>query len=238
MAIATPPPPAVSPIKQLLENPPAAHVAPPRTCPQLPQRPLNVPTPGNGPAVIVNVFDYLSLAPIADVQVNLFHGDVCTRNTGCKPSHPHPENQLKMTGKTDAQGQIVFQVPDLDYSSFIPENPIPGHLPFSPDYNLGSQKCHDLFHERRTGNGKALVLEKYVIPESMLAIRTQEDAIDNALQLEELITWLRQHQDVTMTVRRRGGDFWEIGFGHNDRFQRLVLVNGFNGSASMLGRWD
>jgi hypothetical protein len=232
-----PTPTAPSPIAQLLANRPAAHVAPPRTCPKLPKPPLNVPTPGNGSAVIVNVYDYLSLAPIANVTVKIFHGDVCLGEGRCKPSHPHPEDQLKMFGKTDAQGQAVFPVPDFEYSSFIPPDPIAGYLPFSADENLGPQMCHPLVHERRTSNGKALVIDKYLIPLSMLAIQTKEDAIDNALQLDELVTWLRDHQDAAITVRG-GGSAWELGFGYNNQFNRHVLVNGFTGIATMLAKRD
>jgi len=232
-----PAPTAPSPIAQLLANRPAAHVAPPRTCPKLPKPPLNVPTPGNGPAVIVNVYDYLSLAPIANVPVKIFHGDVCLGEGRCKPSHPHPDELLKMTGKTDARGQAVFPVPDLDYSSFIPPDPIAGYLPFSADENLGPQMCHPLVHERRTSNGKALVIDKYLIPVSMMAIQTKEDAIDNALQLEELVSWLREHQDAAITVRG-GGSSWEVGFGYNNQFNRHVLVNGFTGNAMMLLKRD
>lgn len=192
-----------------------------------------MPTPGNSPAVIVHVFDYLTLAPIAGVSVQIFHGDICLGAAGCKPSHPHPEDQLKMIGLTDAQGQAIFPVPDLEYSSFIPEDPIPGHLRFDADYNLGAQKCHPLLHERRSGNGKALIIEKYLIPQSMLAIQNKDDALGNAMQLEELVAWMRDHQDAAITVRG-GGDSWEVGFGYDNQFKRLVLVNGFSGRATML----
>lgn len=194
-------------------------------------------TPENKFAVIVHVADYLSLAPIPNVEVRIFHGSVCMGEAGCKPSHPHPENQLKMVATTDANGEAIFQVPDLDYSSFIPEDPIPGHLPFDADYNLGALKCHPLFHERRTGNGKALVIEKYLIPRSMMAIQNDGEAIDNAFQLEELITWLRAHQDAEMDVRVRGSS-WEVLFGYKKQTKRLVLVDGFNGAAMMLLRFE
>lgn len=174
---------------------------------------------------------------MANVRVNVFHGDVCMRDAGCKPSHPHHDEQLKMTGKTDTQGRIVFAVPDLDYAVVIPEEPVPSHLPFSSDYNMGQQKCHELSHERRSVNGRALIFDGYLVPETMLAIRTQEDAIAGAMQLEELVSWLRDHKNISMTVRG-GGHSWEVGFGEVNRFKRLVLVNGFNGAASMLGRWD
>ncbi|HRI63389.1 MAG TPA: hypothetical protein PK156_04105 [Polyangium sp.] len=232
-----PPAPAPSPIAQLLANPPAKPSIPARTCPKLPKRTPNVDLPGKGSAVVVTVMDYLSLAPIADVRVNVFHGDICLGEKGCGPSHPHPDELLKMTGKTDAQGRIVFDVPDLDYSIFIPQDPVPGHLPFEPDYNLGSQKCHELSHERRSVNGRALIIEQYMVPETMLAIRKEDDAIAGAMQLPELVTWLQDHQDMPMTVRRSGG-FWEVGFGEANRIKRLVQVDGFTGSARMLLRWD
>jgi hypothetical protein len=186
---------------------------------------------------MVTVSDYLSLAPIADVRVNIFHGELCNRNSGCKPSHPHPEAQLKMTGKTDALGRAIFQVPDLEYGVFIPEDPIPGHLPFSSIYNMGKQKCHELSSERRSANGRAIVFVGFLVPEEMLAIRTQDDAIAGAMQLGELVTWLRDHRDATITVRGKGSS-WDVGFGYDNRFKRLVLVNAFDGSAAMLGRWN
>ena len=232
-----PPTPAPSPITQLLANPPTKPVMPTRTCPKLPKPAPNVDLPGKGSAVVVTVLDYLSLAPLADVRVNVFHGDVCLGEKGCKPSHPHPDELLKMTGKTDAQGRAVFDVPDLDYSIFIPDEPIPGHLPYDNDYNLGSQKCHALSHDRRSVNGRALILDRYLIPESMLAIRTQDDAIAGAMQLDELVKWLRDHQNVPMNVQRRGST-WEVGFGEPNRIKRMVVVDGFNASAMMFGRWD
>lgn len=232
-----PPPPAQSPIAQLLANPPPIPALPTHTCPTLPKPEKNVPIPGKRSAVVVTVMDYLSLAPITDVQVNIFHGSRCYRERGCVPSHPHPENELKMTGKTDALGRIVFEVPDLDYAVVIPEDPVPGHLPFSPDYNLGKQKCHDLSHERRTVNGRALVFDGYIVPETMLRIRSQNDAIAMAMQLEELVSWLRAHQDVTITVRG-GGHSWEVGFGYDNRFNRLMHVTGFDGGTAMLVKRD
>lgn len=237
VAIANAEPPPPPSIKELLAHPPPAPVMPARTCPKLPPISNKVAVPGKESAVIVTVMDYLSLAPIADVRVNLFHGSVCFGEKGCKPSHPHPDEQLKMTGKTDAEGKIIFQVPDLDYAVVIPDEPVPGHLPFSSDYNLGTQKCHELQHEWRSINGRALLSNSYFIPETMLAVRTKEDAIASAFQIPELIAWLRNHQDEQMIVRG-GGSSWDVGFGTERNFKRMALVNVFNGSAVMLGRGD
>jgi len=137
-----------------------------------------------------------------------------------------------MTGKTDALGRVVFEVPDLEYAVVIPEDPVPGHLPFSADYNLGQQKCHELSHERRTVNGRALVFDGYFVPDPMLRVRSQNDAIAMAMQLEELVSWLRTHQDMEMTMRE-GITTWEITFGHGFRSNRLLQVNRFDGKTVM-----
>lgn len=237
LPVATPPPPPPSPIASLLAAIPPPPIIPPRTCPKVPNAATNVAIPKGQHAFIVTVSDYLSLAPIADVRVNIFHGDVCTRNGGCKPSHPHPPDQLKMTGKTDASGRVEFQIPDLEYDVFIPEDPVPGYLPFSTTYNMGKRACHDLSREKRSANGRAIVFDGFFVPDRMLTIHTQDDAIAGAMQLEELVPWIRDHQDAAMTVRG-GGSSWEVGFGYNTQFKRLVLVNAFDGSAAMLIRWN
>jgi hypothetical protein len=208
-----------------------------RTCPTVPKVPAEAVGPQGGTAVVVTVSDYLSLAPLAGVRVDIFHGDICTRHGGCRPSHPHPADQLHMFATTDNQGRVTFAVPDLEYSMHIPEQPVPGYLTYSTIYNMGKQKCHELTIDRHSANRRIIVFDRFLVPERMLTIRTRDDAIAAAMQDQELVTWLRDHQDAKMTVRGEGSS-WQVGFGYGDRFKRLVHVNAFDGSAAMLGRWN
>ena len=235
--VSPPPPPPESPIKRFLANPPPAPKVPDRTCPTLPKRATTIAIPGKGSQIIATIRDYLSLKPIADVQVKVFHGDICRREKGCEPSHPHPAEQLKMTGKTDIEGRVTFDVPDLDYAVVIPADAIPGYLPFSNDYNMARRGCHKLDHEWKSSNGRALLYDAYLVPESMLAVRNQDDALAAAMQLPELVAWLRNHQDAELNLRPNA-NFWDVGFGYKNNNKRLVIVNVFDGTGTMLGRWD
>lgn len=235
--IVAPPPPPESPIKRFLANPPAAPTVPARTCPTVPKRANNIAIPGKGSQVIVTIRDYLSLAPIANVPVKVFHGDICLGEKGCRPSHPHPPEQLQLVGKTDADGRAIFDVPDLEYSVVIPEDPIPGYLPFSDDYNMAKRECHKLDHEWKSINGRGLLYDGYLVPTTMLAVKNQDDAVAAAMQLPELVAWLRDHQDAEL-ILRQSGNFWDVGFGYKNNNKWLVIVNVFDGSATMLGRWD
>ncbi len=142
-----------------------------------------------------------------------------------------------MTATTNKQGRMSLNVPDVDYRMEIPTtHKSAGYLTYSSIYDLGSQKCHDLLIERKSANGRILAFDAYLVPESMRAIQNQDQALAAAHQNRELMDWLRNHQDATMTIRDKIAT-WDVGFGYENRFKRLVQVNAFDGSTHMLGKW-
>lgn len=205
-------------------------------CPQVPA-PAAIASPRRGHRVVVTVYDYRSLDPIAGVQVELSHAQTCNRNDGCRPTHRHPPRQLAMRLVTDAQGQATFRTPDLDYGYAIPQQDVPGYLTFSSNYDLGAQRCHDPVIRRESRDGRTLAFDLYLVPERLLSIRTREEAVAAAHRNGALNDWLREHGDAVMTVRG-GGTVWQVGYGYGSQLKRLIRINAFDGTTAVIGRWN
>jgi hypothetical protein len=201
----------------------------PAHCPVLPKGPVAVLPGGGGHRVVVTVRDYITLAPLAGVAVEVSHKQRCSQHRPCRPTHAHPASQLRLRAVTDMRGRVVFPTPDLSYGLSLSGQKLPGYLNFSSSYDLGAKRCHPLLDRRRDHRRRTLSFDAYLVPTSLLEIRTRQQAIDAAHRDSELAHWRRAHPNAVMTVRG-GGSAWQVFFGDGKRRLRSVHINAFDGS--------
>ncbi len=205
-------------------------------CPSVPPGPL-VPLPtGVGYRIVLTVFDYLTLKPVAKVPVQLTHDKTCNMDRRCHYTHTHPESELQLSKVTGESGRVVFRVPDLSYGYYLPPNDVSGYLTFSAYYKLGSKECHPLVGKHYSKDSRTLGFDVFLVPTSMLAVRNREEAIEAAHRNTELAAWRRSNPDAELTVTG-GGTAWQVGYGYGTRLKRLVNVNAFDATTGIIGRW-
>lgn len=185
------------------------------------------------------VLDYVDSHPISGIEIRLSEDQICYRNTGCRPAREHPEHLRMLTLRTDADGRAVFHLPDRSYGYYVPEHGRDDYIMFSGHYRLGKRERHPLVREEKPSmNEHSYTL--YLVPRSLLMVRTREQALEIANANPELAEWLAAQPDrnrLSITVRG-GGTTWQVGYGRGGRLKRQVHINAFDGTSSVNGRWN
>jgi hypothetical protein len=226
-----PPPPPRQRVK------PAPKRTLPANCPSLPNGPIAALPTGGGHRIVVTVFDYMTLAPLPGVPVTLKHNQRCSQHRPCEPTHAHPKVLLNLKAMTNKRGRVVFRTPDLAYRQpHISSHNLPSYLNYSSHYTLGAKQCHRLVKKHRGRARGTLGYDIFLVPKSMLEIRTRQEAIAAAHRNPEFAAFRKANPDAPMTVRG-GGSAWQVRYARGNRLKLQAHINAFDGNTQVSGRW-
>ncbi|MBW2528621.1 MAG: hypothetical protein JRI23_30890 [Deltaproteobacteria bacterium] len=235
--LARQPPPQPPPPRPRPSPRPAPQPTLPSHCPTLPKGPLTAMPGGPGNRIVVTVFDYVTLAPLAGVKVTVKHKQRCSQHRPCRPTHPHPKALLEMESTTNRRGRVIFHSPDQSYGQpHLPVPNVPGYLNYSSHYNLGAKQCHELVRKHRGPSRGTVGYDIFLVPTSMLTIKTRQEAIDAAHRHPEITAFRRANPHATL-IARGGGSAWQVGYAIGDRFKIRTHINAFDGHVQVSGRW-
>ncbi len=200
-------------------------------------------------AIVVVVRDYATREPMKDVPIILSHERICQDNgRGCRPTHPHPEEQLTMTCATGPDGRVAFGVPDLQYEvvARAPE----GHAePWRVHHFEASLRMTAYRHTLAPLDGNTKVVGVELVPVSFLeaptVVTTPEQAIELARAELTACVATPQGERLSVQAANQRGQWW-VDFTHRpgppdrlnpDTHVATVLVNALDRCARVSICW-
>ncbi len=200
--------------------------------------------------------DYSDSLPIKNIEIIVVESQSCTNcSKACedcskeagptKPAHReepyiyYPKDPREFKSRTNDRGEATFNLPPprTDYVTAAIQVPEyfgwPNEL-LERKYKITRDSSYHETVDRREYLKRILRIN--LIPLKMVVIRNETQAIRASKENNEIKTWLKNNPGAVITCKNNGLN-WQVGYGYENRYKRLVLIDALDGSAQIIGRW-